>query len=226
MQRENIKILVVDDHEMLLKGLVDSLKRAGYENVQSFLNCDLAYEAVLDANQKMDPFDVVFTDLSFENNSKAQFKQGEDLINQLKKISKATKVAVLSGHSETNRVINVIGNQDPDAYILKHECTPEEFDGAISKMLRDQKYYSQTVHQKIMNRRIIDIQTDETALEILRQLSKQYKIANMVGLIFNKKGKELSLRSIDNRLAELRESFNAVNNIDLVMKAKELGVID
>mgnify|MGYP007058468312 FL=1 len=77
-----------------------------------------------------------------------------------------------------------------------------------------------------MNRKLIDIRMDDSSLEILRQLSKQYKISNMVGVIKNKKGKELSLRSIDNRLAELRADLNAVNNIDLVVKAKELGVID
>ena len=45
-------------------------------------------------------------------------------------------------------------------------------------------------------------------------------------LVVNKKGKKLSLRSIDNRLAELRSDFKAINNIDLVVKAKEMGVID
>ena len=37
---------------------------------------------------------------------------------------------------------------------------------------------------------------------------------------------QLKLRSIENKLASLRESLDAQNNTDLVLKAKELGIID
>ena len=42
----------------------------------------------------------------------------------------------------------------------------------------------------------------------------------------NKNGIKIKLRSIELRLANLRADLNAVNNTDLILKAKELGVVD
>ena len=225
MDKESLNILVVDDHSLILNGLVESLNQVGYSRIQKSQNCDLAMEIILNSPIE-NAIDVVFLDLSFEKKSSSDIKCGEDLLNAINGLKNPPKVIVLTSHSETNRIINVVKNQDPDAYILKHECNATELDLAISKVMSNETYYSFEVHQKILKRKLVDIHSDDTAIEILKQLSTQYKISNMVGLIVNKKGKKLSLRSIDNRLAELRSDFKAINNIDLVVKAKELGVID
>ena len=48
------------------------------------------------------------------------------------------KIAVITGHAETNRVYNVISNLNPDAYLLKSKCDATEIGFAVKKMLQNE----------------------------------------------------------------------------------------
>jgi len=93
-------------------------------------------------------------------------------------------------------------------------------------MLKNNKYYTHEIHQKIMRRKIIQIQMDDIAIQILRELPNHPKLANLEGVIIIGYVSFLKLRSIETKLGTLRSNLNAINNTDLVLKAKELGVID
>lgn len=224
--KEEIKILLVDDHAVILKGIVSMLEETkSYTfNITTKSNCDDAYEAIKIAD-KTTPFHIVFSDLSFaETHSK--IKSGEELIKILNFELPHLKKGVITGHSETNRVFNVIQNINPSAYLLKDNLNTNELVFAINQMLAGEKYYTHIVHQKILKRSIVQISMDDVALQILQELPNHPKISNMVGFITKNDGRELKIRSIENKLSELRATLNAQNNTDLVLKAKELGLID
>jgi C4-type Zn-finger protein len=101
-----------------------------------------------------------------------------------------------------------------------------ELSFAIEKMNANDFYYSNEVHQKIMRRNIVQIQMDEVAIQILKELPNHPKISNLEGVILKNDGNLMKLRSIETKLSNLRADLNANNNTDLVLKAKELGVID
>jgi DNA-binding NarL/FixJ family response regulator len=221
-----IRILLVDDHLLILRGLIamfDEILDLNFDIVYK-TNCDSAYETIL-LSEKSNPFDIIFTDLSF-GDTNGRIKSGEDLINQLKKSVPNLKIGVITGHSETNRVFNVIENQQPLGYLLKDSCSANELSFAILQMLQNQKYYSHIVHQKILKRSIVQISMDEIAIQILQELPKHSKLSNLVGYIKKDNGKPLKIRSIEIKLASLRLDLDAQNNTDLVLKAKELGIID
>ena len=136
------------------------------------------------------------------------------------------KIGVITGHVETNRIYNVIQNLNPDAYLIKSKCGVAELRFAIEKMHANDFYYSHEVHQKIMRRTIVQIQMDEVAIQILKELPNHPKISNLEGVILKNDGNLMKLRSIETKLSNLRADLNANNNTDLVLKAKELGVID
>ena len=48
----------------------------------------------------------------------------------------------------------------------------------------------------------------------------------MEGIIKKNDGTRIKLRSIEAKLANLRTDLNANNNTDLILKVKELGIID
>jgi hypothetical protein len=52
------------------------------------------------------------------------------------------------------------------------------------------------------------------------------KISNLEGTIIKNDETKIKLRSIESKFANLRIDLNAVNNTGLILKAKELGVID
>ena len=101
-----------------------------------------------------------------------------------------------------------------------------ELSFAIEKMNANDFYYSYEVHQKIMRRNIVQIQMDEVAIQILKELPNHPKISNLEDVILKNDGNLMKLRSIETKLSNLRADLNANNNTDLVLKAKELGVID
>lgn len=224
---DNLRILVVDDHQLMAEGIVSALSQIseGYDII-SFNSCDEAFEHLFEAADK-NPIDILFTDLSFENTDEDTIIDGgESLIRKVREEGIPLKIGVITGHTETNRVFNVIKNLNPDAYILKNQCTKDELTYAIQQMKRGISFYSHEIHQKILKRNIIQIQMDDVAIQILKQLPKQSKIINLEGMIKKADGKFMKIRAIENKLANLRIDLNANNNTDLVLKAKELGIID
>lgn len=223
--KSNLKILIVDDHQLLIDGVVQSLQKIGFINIRTTTKCDQAFKIIKEENQT-NPFDVLFTDLSFDNALLNQeIKDGEDLIKAIRRENINIKIGVITGHSETNKIFNIVNNLKPSAYILKSKCDSEELRFAINKMTNDEYFYTHEIHEKLIRRNAAAYLMDEVAIQILKELPKHPKIANLEGII--KKGKTtLSLRSIETKLSSLRLDLDANNNTDLVLKAKELGIID
>ncbi len=220
------RILIADDHQLVIQGILCSLKEVGEFDVVTTNNCDDAFQ-LIKSNQNTNSFQLLFTDLSFDNTTEdTNLDGGEELIKAIRNNDFDIKIAVITGHTETNRVYNVISNLNPNAYLLKSKCDATELGFAVQKMLGNDYYYTHEIHQKIMRRNIIQIQMDDVALQILKELPNHPKIANLEGVITKSDGSLIKLRSIETKLASLRTDLNANNNTDLVLKAKELGIID
>ena len=223
---DKIRILIADDHQLTLDGICFHLKELGGFDVVTINNCDAALE-LIKSNENTTPFQILFTDLSFDNaTQQTNLKGGEELIKAIRKNKIDIKIGVITGHTETNRVYNVISNLNPNAYLLKSKCDATEIGFAVQKILHNEYYYTHEIYQKILRRNIVQIQMDEVALQILKELPKHVKIANLEGIITKNDGIKIKLRSIETKLANLRTDLNAINNIDLILKAKELGIID
>jgi DNA-binding NarL/FixJ family response regulator len=220
------RILIADDHQLVIQGILLSLKEIGDFDVVATSTCDAAFDLIRES-QHTNPFQILFTDLSFDNGTRDTILVGgEDLMKVLKNHDIDIKIAVITAHTETNRVFNVISNLHPNAYLLKSKCDSSEIAFAIQKMLKNEHYYTHEIHEKMMRRSIVQIQMDDIALQILKELPNQPKIVNLEGIITKGDGAPIKLRSIEAKLANLRTDLNANNNIDLILKAKELGIID
>jgi two-component system capsular synthesis response regulator RcsB len=221
-----IRILIVDDHQLVIKGILCSLKEVGDFDVVTTNNCDDAF-SLIKADINSNPFQLLFTDLSFDNITDQSILQGgEELIKAIIHDEIDIKIGVITGHTETNRVYNVISNLKPNSYLLKSKCNATEIGFAIQKMLVGEYYYTHEIYQKIMYRNIVKIQMDDIAIQILKALPNHAKISNLEGIIKKNDGTRIKLRSIEAKLANLRTDLNANNNTDLILKVKELGIID
>lgn len=220
------RILIADDHQLVLQGILCSLKDVGDFELVTINNCDEAFE-LIKTHQNNNPFHILFTDLSFDNcNKTTNLYGGEELIKAIRNNEIDIRIGVITGHTETNRVYNVIRNLKPNAYLLKSKCDATEIGFAVQKMLTNDLYYTHEIHQKIMRRNIVQIQMDDVAIQVLKELPNHPKISNLEGIIIKNDGSLLKLRSIETKLANLRIDLNANNNTDLILKAKELGIID
>jgi DNA-binding NarL/FixJ family response regulator len=224
-----IRIIILDDHPVLLKGIEAIFQEINDSDfnfrITTKTNCDDTYRLIKESLH-IEPFDILFTDLSFNKNHSNKIRSGEELIRILNKEAPNLKKGIITRHSETNRVFNCIENLNPLTYLLKDCLNKNELNFAVHKMLKGEKYYTNEVHRKILKRSIIKISLDEISLQILHELRKHSKISNLVGHILTEKGKTIQSRTIEKKLSDLRLALDAKNNTDLVLKAKEFGLID
>ena len=187
------RILIVDDHQLVIQGISCSLNEVGEFDIVSTNTCDEAFQ-LIKTHQNTNPFQVLFTDLSFDNSTEDSLLDGgEELIKAIKNNDIDIKIGVITGHTETNRVYNVISNLNPNAYLLKSKCDASEIGFALNKMLANDYYYTHEIHQKIMRRNVIQIQMDDVAIQILKELPNHPKISNLEGIITKGDGSFLKL---------------------------------
>ena len=220
-----IRILIADDHQLVLEGFLNSLKEVGDFDVVTTTNCDAAFD-LIKTHINSNPFQLLFTDLSFDNiTEESDLDGGEELIKAIRNNEFDIKIGVITGHTETNRIYNVISNLNPNSYLLKSKSSATEIGFAVQKMLANEYYYTHEIHQKILRRNVVQIQMDDVAIQILKELPNHSKISNLEGVIKKNNGTAIKLRSIETKLANLRTDLNANNNTDLILKVKELGII-
>ena len=92
--------------------------------------------------------------------------------------------------------------------------------------MKNEKHYTHEIHHKLMRRKVVSVQMDLVAIQILKKLPQHAKIQNLEGIIKKDEGGFLKLRAIEAKIKELRDKLDAKNNADLVLKAKELGIVD
>jgi two-component system capsular synthesis response regulator RcsB len=221
-----IRILIADDHQLVLEGFLNSLKEVGDFDVVTTTNCDAAFD-LIKTHINSNPFQLLFTDLSFDNiTEESDLGGGEELIKAIRNNEFDIKIGVITAHTETNRIYNVISNLNPNSYLLKSKSSATEIGFAVQKMLANEYYYTHEIHQKLLRRNVVQIQMDDVAIQILKELPNHSKISNLEGVIKKNNGTAIKLRYIETKLANLRTDLNANNNTDLILKVKELGIID
>lgn len=135
---EAIKILIVDDHQMMIDGLkkcinpIRDLKVTG-----ELLNGD----SVID-HLNENPTDVVLLDISMPG------KNGLEVAKEIKKRNSDQRVIMLTMHDDL-RQINEAIRIGVDGYVLKNTGV-EELEKAIKRVHDGQKYFTEDVTLKVI----------------------------------------------------------------------------
>lgn len=134
----NIRVLVVDDHRLVRKGVISLLHTAPeIEVVGEAENGELAVAEAI----ALQP-DVVLLDLSMP------VADGLTAIPALKKLKPAPSILVLTSFSEDERVFAAV-RAGALGYVLK-DCSPEQLVEAIKSVSRGQPSLSSDVAQKLV----------------------------------------------------------------------------
>lgn len=133
-----VRVLVVDDHRLVRKGLISLLKTAAeIEIVGEAENGEVALERAV----ALQP-DVVLLDLSMP------IADGLSAIPALKKLKPPPGILVLTSFSEDERVFAAV-RAGALGYVLK-DCSPDDLVDAIKTVSRGQPSLSSDVAQKLV----------------------------------------------------------------------------
>jgi len=218
-----LKILAVDDHQLILKGYKYTF--ADINPAKYNINLTTA-SSYLEAKQLIETnvYDVAFLDIQIEKPDAENLdgnKTGENIGVLLREVSPKTKIIFQSSFSDSLRISNIFSTVNPDGYIVKTEVSDEVLEKALDNVLSGSTYYSRSavdVFRKTMTNNIMINDDDK---EILYRLSLGIKTKDLVDFV------NLSVTSIETRKRKLKFIFDIENENDLALinEAKKRGFI-
>src|SRR3989339_1800841 len=134
-----IKILVVDDHALIRKGIKQLLE--DNHDVQVAGEAESGIQAI--NMMRKNHFDLVLLDISLPD------KHGMDVLKQLKSEQPDIKIIVLSMYPEDQYGVRTL-KAGAMGYINK-QSAPEKLVGAIHQVVGGKKYISETLSEQLLS---------------------------------------------------------------------------
>lgn len=154
-ETNDIRILLIDDHHMILEGYKNVLSKAKLNSfklsVETADNCDAAWNMVKNGN-----YQVVLLDINFPVQENSKILSGEDLGVKIKKELPKIKIIILTVLEDAFRLRNILSNINPEGFLLKGETTSKELLRCLEKVITSQPYYgskiSKLLHSEVTHK--------------------------------------------------------------------------
>ena len=221
---KEIRILMIDDHPIILEGykkiLLDNRSDVVQMTIDTANSCDEANEKI-EYSLKTKPYDMFFLDIGLPPSSTGEFLSGEDIGIKIRRLFPSSRLTVLTMFVQNLRLLKIFKSLEPDAFMVKSDVSSREFLQAFDNLLENKTYSSQTI-QDLMRKQVMNdfdiTKIDQDILYHLSQGLKSKEIPNHV---------PVSLASVEKRKKMMREAFKVedVRDITLINKAKELGFL-
>jgi DNA-binding NarL/FixJ family response regulator len=215
-------ILIVDDHPFIIEGYKNAITRYNpkeYEFVISQAHdCKSAYDLIVDDASPV--FDIAFLDISMPAYEEKNLFSGEDVAKLILEKIPTCKIILLTMYTELLKIKTIIRTIKPNGLVIKNDLTFDELLFAFDKIMKNEKYYSQSV-QKMLNQNPHNaIEIDQVDKQILFHLSKGIEVFAMPEYI------PISLTAIEKRKINLKELLRIKSGSDeeLVKEAKSKGL--
>jgi len=222
---ETIRILMIDDHPMIIEGYQNTLlfTKKEHQNLEIDIanNCDEAIYCMERSLKIQKPYDLLFIDISLPASKDGTMNSGEDLAVHARKILPKSKVVILTMFNESYRIHNIIKTINPDGFLIKSDLPSSELASAFQAVLNNPPFYSGTVSSYLKKTITSDIYVDEKNRKILHLLSQGVKTKNLAEHL------ELSLSAVEKRKKHLKTLFMVEDGEDetLINEARKKGFI-
>ncbi|MBU2997337.1 response regulator [Cellulophaga baltica] len=218
------KIFVSEDIDSNNLGVTTTLKSMGYTNIDHAQYCDDTLLKIKKEIQNKSPFDLLITDLSFENpRVKKTLNSGIDLIKAVKEIDKTIKIVVFSVEDDHNTIKTLFEEESINAYVCKGLNGLKELKNSIEAISKNGLYTCPIATIALHEKNVKEI--DEYDLELLSYLAKGFRQNEISVLLKEKDVSPNSVRSIESTISKLKDYFNATNTTHLIYVASNMGLI-
>lgn len=213
MQAESAQIILVDDHQLLRKGLIKILNANGFTDIIEAANGEVLIEILKNTRP-----DIILLDLHMPK------MNGFESMKRIKEVNSHSKVLVLSMLDDHISIIQMI-RSGVDGYLIK-DSEPKELIHAIEVVLNGGNYYSVLVNEQLnsgvlTHNHIIDRSTlSEREMEFLTYASSDLTYKQIAEKMF------VSVRTIDGYRDSIYQKFNIKTRIGLVIFALKNKIIN
>ncbi|TDE31694.1 response regulator transcription factor [Flavobacterium ranwuense] len=216
-------ILIVDDHPFIIEGYKNAITRYNPQEFDFLISqakdCESAYNII--TNPDTIAFDIAFLDISMPSYEEKGIYNGEDLARLISEFMPNCKIILLTMYTELLKIKTIIKTINPSGLVIKNDLTFDELLFAFDKVIKNEKYYSQSVLKMLNQSEVDSIEIDQFDKEILFHISKGTKLSDIPQYI------PISLGAIERRKIKLKELLKIEDgsDIDLVREAKNKGLL-
>lgn len=218
------KVLVAEDYESASISVQKSLTDLNIADAGFVYYCDEALALLRKSLEQNKPFDLLITDLSFEEDfAKQNLKSGRELIVEARKLLPNLKILVFSGEKRPLVIKELFADLEIDGFVSKGRMDVKNLKTAITTIFENKKYISSdNLHQL---RKTDNIELTLVEFSIIKLLSEGIFQKDMTEILKKKSIKPHSLSSVEKTLNNLKETFAAKSTEHLIAICKDLGVL-
>ena len=217
-------VLIAEDHQSTKLSLEQTLRNLGISDQKYAYYCDDAILLLKHSIKENSPFDLLITDLSFDEDHRQQeIIDGMGLIEVARKLHPKLKIIVFSVESNPAVVRDLFQNSDINGYVRKGRHDAMDLNDAILKIADGKKYVPSEFIQAVRDKNAYDFTDYDTM--ILSQLAKGTLQKDLPVYLQQQGSKASSLSSVEKRLNMIKEAFSFTTNEQLIAYCKDRRII-
>ncbi|GEM51320.1 hypothetical protein EB1_11100 [Empedobacter brevis NBRC 14943 = ATCC 43319] len=218
------KVLIAEDFESFNVSVQKVLKDLNVENPDYAFYCDDALLKVKKGLLDNQPYDLLISDLSFEEDHREQkIKGGRELIEAVRLIQPELKVIVFSVERKADMVDNLFKKYEINGFVAKGREDSKELKKAIQTVFSGGTHLELDMKRTIKHKNTFEFTSYDVTLVSL--LSNGILLKDIPIHLVKKDIKPSSKSSVEKRLNTLKESLQVTSNHQLVAFFKDLGSI-
>ncbi|CAD0222365.1 response regulator [Chryseobacterium sp. D764] len=218
------KILIAEDHESSSISVQKTLEDLTISTTDYVYYCDDALAKIQKSIRENDLYDLLITDLSFEEDHNIQnLKNGKELIKAVKELQPSLKIIVFSAEHRSGIIDSLFNEYGINGFVRKARNDSKELKKAIASTYVNENYLSLDLKQEVKKLNNYEFSTYDITLVSL--LSQGVLQKNIPVYLQNNDIKPYSLSSIEKKLNSMKEDLQITSNEQLVAFCKDLGII-
>lgn len=220
------KVLIAEDHEMMNRSLRNTLTDFGIQISEKdyVFSCDDAYHRINGAIKQGEPYEMVVTDLSFDENFPGQkLSNGPAMIKALKKLQPDLKVLVFSIEDRASIATSLFRELSIDGFVPKARHDIGDLKLAIETIAKNGKYISPHLKKPSSSHNAYAFSTFDMTLIKLISVGMAQK--NIPHYLMENKIKPCSLSSVEKRINRIKNMLGIASNEQLIAYCKDIGII-
>ena len=218
------RILIAEDQETQNISLQKTLAEMGVEKPEYVYYCDDALTWIKNAVREERPYDLLITDLYFEEDHNPQkIDGGAELIKAAKTVQANLKTLVFSGENRPAVIDMLFKEMHIDGYVRKARHDGQYLRLAISAIHNHKKYLSPDLKQARKENNSHDF--TDLDIAIISQLVDGMPQKNIPYYLQENNIKPSGLSSIEKRLNLMKEVLGFSKNEQLIAYCKDIGII-
>lgn len=216
--------LIVEDHQSSNHWIQQTLKDLGIGTVRYAYYCDDALLMLKRGIEAGEPYDLLLTDLSFEEDGRKQeLRNGTMLIEAAKNLQPGLRILVFSAEPDPAVVGSLFKQFDINGYVHKGRRDMTDLKEAVECIHKSKKFVPAEFQQAVRSKNAHDFSAYD--ILIISQLAQGTLQKDIPAFLQQSGARASSLSSVEKRLNQIKEALGFTKNEQLVAYCKDHRVI-